>query len=102
MPKNCKGCVRYKLLTIYQYAQNCQPDGWHFFVQRFAMQNTKINFRRGCFHKYKSLEGINFDQALELIETLAIYCPKPSELNDDDEFRPTFSVAQLSDAGLEA
>jgi hypothetical protein len=21
MPKNCKGCVRYKLLTIYQYAQ---------------------------------------------------------------------------------
>jgi hypothetical protein len=66
------------------------------------MQNTKINFGRGCFHKYKSLEGINFDQALELIETLAIYCPKPSELNDDDEFRPTFSVAQLSDAGLEA
>jgi hypothetical protein len=65
------------------------------------MQNTKINFGRGCFHKYKSLEGINFDQALELIETLAIYCPKPSELNDD-EFRPTFSVAQLSDAGLEA
>jgi hypothetical protein len=22
MPKNCKGCVRYKLLTIYQYAQS--------------------------------------------------------------------------------
>ena len=63
------------------------------------MQNTKINFGRGCFHKYKSLEGINFDQALELIETLAIYCPKPSELNDDDEFRPTFSAAQMSDIG---
>ncbi len=22
MPKNCKGCVRYKLLTMYQYVQN--------------------------------------------------------------------------------
>ena len=60
---------------------------------------TNINVGRGCFHKYKSLEGSNFDQALELIETLAIYCPRPSELNDDDEFRPTFSAAQLSDKG---
>jgi hypothetical protein len=63
------------------------------------MEKTKIKFGRGFFYKYKSLEGCNFDQALELIETLAIYCPKPSELNDDDEFRPTFSGAQLSDMG---
>ncbi len=48
------------------------------------MQNTKINFGPGRFHKYKSLEGTNFDQVLELIATLAIYCPKPSELNDGD------------------
>ena len=30
MPKNCKGCVRYKLLTIYQYAQS------HLFLKSVA------------------------------------------------------------------
>lgn len=61
------------------------------------MSETTINYGKGYFYKYKSLEGCKFEQALELIEMLAIYCPKPSELNDEDEFRLTFSAAQLSD-----
>ena len=26
MPKNCKGCVRYKLLTMYQYVQSYSSE----------------------------------------------------------------------------
>jgi hypothetical protein len=41
MPKNCKGCVRYKLLTIYQYAQSLQnkdlgasaPKAFFFYLR---------------------------------------------------------------------
>lgn len=58
---------------------------------------TTINVSREYFHKYKCLEGSGFHQLIELIKTLAIYCPKPSELNDEEEFRPVFSAAQLSD-----
>lgn len=61
------------------------------------MDQTKITFGRGYFHKYKSLAGNNLNHALEIIEALAIYCPKPSELNDEDEFRPIFTAAKLSE-----
>ena len=36
MPKNCKGCVRYKLLTIYQYAQK------HRLARCFLLFNTNF------------------------------------------------------------
>lgn len=63
------------------------------------MDKTKITFGRGFFHKYKSLDGKNLNHALEIIETLGIYCPKPSELNDEDEFRPIFTASKLSEEG---
>ena len=63
------------------------------------MDQTKITFGRGYFHKYKSLTKNNLKHALEIIETLGIYCPKPSELNDEDEFRPIFTAAKLSEEG---
>ena len=64
-----------------------------------VMDQAKITFGRGYFHKYKSLAGNNLNHALEIIETLGIYCPKPSELNDEDEFRPIFTAAKLSEEG---
>ena len=64
-----------------------------------VMNQSKITFGRGYFHKYKSLAGNNLNHALELIKTLAIYCPKPSELNDEDEFRPIFTASKLSEEG---
>ena len=64
-----------------------------------AMDQTKITFGRGYFHKYKSLAGNNLNHALEIIEALVIYCPKPSELNDEDEFRPIFTASKLSEEG---
>ncbi len=63
------------------------------------MDKVNITFGRGYFHKYKSLAGDNLRHALEIIEALAIYCPKPSELNDEDEFRPIFTASKLSEEG---
>ena len=64
-----------------------------------SMDQAKITFGRGYFHKYKSLAEDNLSHTLEIIETLGIYCPKPSELNDEDEFRPIFTAAKLSEEG---
>jgi hypothetical protein len=67
-----------------------------------VMDQTKITFGRGYFHKYKSLAGNNLNHALEIVETLTIYCPKPSELNDEDEFRPIFTASKLFEEGYKA
>jgi len=41
MPKNCKGCVRYKLLTIYQYAQ--KPSSAMVGVLFLALESQITN-----------------------------------------------------------
>jgi len=40
--------------------------------------------------------GLNLKHAVEIIRFLQIYCPRPSELNDEDEFKPTFTASDLS------
>ena len=58
--------------------------------------DRKIVLGNGYFHKYKSLKGENFLHVIEIIRTLSIYCPRPEELNDDEEFRPQFVLGDLS------
>jgi len=62
------------------------------------IDNSGLVMARGLLYKYKSLENekqINY--VIELITKQKIYCPKPSQLNDDKEFKPELVIGDLTD-----
>lgn len=61
------------------------------------LKQAHLTLRRGTLYKYKSLKGDNFDHVIEIIRDSLIYCPRPSQLNDDKECKPKMLIGDISD-----
>ena len=51
----------------------------------------------GYLYKYKPLSGSAFNHVREIISESKIFFPRPSQLNDPKECKPTMSIGDISD-----
>ncbi len=56
-----------------------------------------LTLARGHLYKYKSLHGDNFAHVREIVRDSMIYCPRPEQLNDEEECKPKMIIGNITD-----
>lgn len=56
-----------------------------------------VTIAQGHFYKYKSLAGRGLKQTREIVRDSRIFFPRPSQLNDPRECKPTMVIGDISD-----
>jgi len=67
-----------------------------------SAQLDGIELFRGPLYKYKSLAGREFERTVEILRDNRIYCPKPSQLNDELECKPDLVIGDFNDPAYKA
>lgn len=58
---------------------------------------ARVIFARGHLYKYKSVDGDSFNHVCEILRDSRIFFPRPSQLNDPEECKPTSTVGDIRD-----
>src|SRR6266850_4986972 len=58
---------------------------------------AQVVFARGFLYKYKPLTGKGFEQVREIVRDSRIFFPRPSQLNDPLECRPSTTIGDITD-----
>jgi hypothetical protein len=67
-----------------------------------STQSDGIELFRGPLYKYKSLIGSEFERTVDILRGNRIYCPKPSQLNDELECKPDIVIGDFNDPAYKA
>lgn len=65
-------------------------------------QSSGIELFRGPLYKYKSLVGSDFERTVDILRESRIYCPRPSQLNDELECKPDMVIGDFNDPTYKA
>jgi hypothetical protein len=57
----------------------------------------QVAIGRGHFYKYKPLVGSAFEHVCEILSDSKIFFPRPSQLNDPEECKPSMTIGDIGD-----